>query len=158
MKTYFRLLSFAKPIEKFAIPYIIATLLSILFATLNLTLLSPLFETLIATHKDTTESLTDKASSAFDITGQFREFVNHSIATYGQLETLKYVCFVIVGSVLLSNIFRYFSQRFMEDLRVHTLLNLRRSVFDNVMDLDVGYFNNERKGDIMSKIASDVQV
>ena len=46
----------------------------------------------------------------------------------------------------------------MEDLRVHTLLNLRRSVFDNVMNLHVGYFNNERKGDIISKVASDVQV
>ena len=47
MKTYFRLLSFAKPIEKFAIPYVIATLLSIIFGTLNLTLLVPLFETLM---------------------------------------------------------------------------------------------------------------
>ena len=26
------------------------------------------------------------------------------------------------------------------------------------MKLDLGYFNNERKGDIMSKVASDVQV
>ncbi len=33
MKTYFRLLSFAKPIEKFAIPYVIATLFAIIFNT-----------------------------------------------------------------------------------------------------------------------------
>lgn len=158
MKTYFRLLSFAKPIEKFAIPYIIATLLSIIFATLNLTLLSPLFETLISTGKKTTETVADKASSAFDIMGKFREFIHDSILANGQLETLKYVCIVIVISVLLSNLFRYFSQRFMEDLRVHTLLNLRKSVFNNVMDLDVAFFSNERKGDIMSKISSDVQV
>jgi len=41
---------------------------------------------------------------------------------------------------------------------VHTLLNMRKSVFNNVMNLHVGYFNNERKGDIISKVASDVQV
>jgi subfamily B ATP-binding cassette protein MsbA len=46
----------------------------------------------------------------------------------------------------------------MEDLRVHTLLNLRKTVFNNVMDLHVGFFSNERKGDIISKVASDVQV
>jgi len=46
----------------------------------------------------------------------------------------------------------------MENLRVHTLLNFRRSVFNNVMNLHLAYFNNERKGDIISKIASDVQV
>ncbi len=46
----------------------------------------------------------------------------------------------------------------MENLRIHTLLNLRKSVFDNVMNLHLGYFSNQRKGDIISKIASDVQV
>ncbi|RDC54756.1 ABC transporter ATP-binding protein [Pedobacter chinensis] len=158
MKTYFRLLSFAKPIEKFAIPYVIATLLSILFGTLNLTLLVPLFETLISKGGTTLSDVTDKATSAFDITAQFKDFVNNSIITNGRSETLNYVCIVIVISVLLSNFFRYFSQRYMEDLRVHTLLNLRKTVFNNVMNLHVGYFNNERKGDIISKVASDVQV
>jgi len=159
MKTYFRLLSFAKPIEKFAIPYVIATLLSILFGTLNLALLSPLFETLLSDkNAPKTETLTDKAMSSFDILGQFRNFVNESISLNGEAKTLGYVCIVIVISVLLSNLFKYFSQRYMEDLRVHTLLNLRKTVFNNVMNMHVGFFNNERKGDIISKVASDVQV
>ena len=46
----------------------------------------------------------------------------------------------------------------MENLRIHTLLNLRKRVFDNVMNMHVGYFSNQRKGDIISKISSDVQV
>lgn len=158
MKIYFRLLSFAKPIEKFAIPYVIATLLSVLFGTLNLALLSPLFETLLNAKQSTLLSSIDSQSSGFSILGKFREFVNNSITANGTERTLVYVCIVIVSSVLLSNIFRYLSQRTMEDLRVHTLLNFRRTVFNNVMNLHVGYFNNERKGDIISKVASDVQV
>jgi len=157
MKIYFRLLSFAKPIEKFAIPYVIATLLSVIFSVLNLTLLAPLFETLI-TKEPQKANIADTAASAFNITGQFKNFVNQSIITNGQQTTLTYICIVIVVSVLLSNIFKYFSQRIMEDLRVHTLLNMRKKVFENVMNLHVGYFNNERKGDIMSKVSSDVQV
>lgn len=160
MKIYFRLLSFAKPIEKFAIPYVIATMLAILFGTLNLALLSPLFEILL---KANNAALSAPASvktqaSSFDILGKFREFVNNSISTVGAEKTLAYVCLIIVCSVLLSNLFRYFSQRVMEDLRVHTLLNFRRKVFNNVMNLHVGYFSNEKKGDIISKVASDVQV
>ncbi|MDQ8004972.1 MAG: ABC transporter ATP-binding protein [Pedobacter sp.] len=159
MKIYFRLLSFAKPIEKFAIPYVIATLLSVFFGTLNLALLSPLFETLLKTKQSAISSNIDQEnSSSFDILGTFREFVNDSIDAVGAERTLVYVCIVIVSSVLLSNVFRYLSQRIMEDLRVHTLLNFRRTVFNNVMNLHVGYFNNERKGDIISKVASDVQV
>ncbi|WP_113660802.1 ABC transporter ATP-binding protein [Pedobacter nanyangensis] len=160
MKIYFRLLSFAKPIEKFAIPYVIATMLSILFGTLNLALLSPLFETLLQANKATISApgSSKQPSSDFDILGQFRQFVNDSINAVGAEKTLAYVCIVIVCSVLLSNLFKYFSQRVMEDLRVHTLLNFRRTVFNNVMNLHVGYFSNERKGDIISKVASDVQV
>jgi subfamily B ATP-binding cassette protein MsbA len=56
MKTYFRLLSFAKPIEKFAIPYIITTLLAVLFGVLNLTLLSPLFSVMMAEEQTITYS------------------------------------------------------------------------------------------------------
>lgn len=155
MKTYFRLLSFAKPIEKFAIPYIIATLFAITFNTFLFTLLGPLLETLFIKDAPTTLS---KVSSSIDFMGRFSQYIQHAIDAYGKTETLKLVCVVIVITVVLSNLFRYLSQRFMEDLRVHTLLNLRRTVFNNVMNLHVGFFNNERKGDIISKVASDVQV
>jgi subfamily B ATP-binding cassette protein MsbA len=160
MKVYFRLLSFAKPIEKFAIPYIIATLLSVFFNTFNFTLLSPLLDTLFV-HQgkgQASTSVVEKATSTFDFLGKFKQYIDHSFQTNGPTQTLEIVCAVILISVLLSNFFRYLSQRFMEDLRVHTLLNLRKSVFNNVMDLHIGYFNNERKGDIISKVASDVQV
>ena len=159
MKTYFRLLSFAKPIEKFAIPYAIATILAALFNTSLLTLLGPLLETLFMDSGDVAEGATtlDKAST-FDLVGRFSEFIKFSSVEYGRADTLKIVCATIVVVVFLANFFRYFAQRFMEDLRVHMLLNLRRSVFNNIMDLQIGYFTNERKGDIISKVASDVQV
>ncbi|MCX2573426.1 ABC transporter ATP-binding protein [Pedobacter sandarakinus] len=155
MKIYFRLLSFAKPIEKFAIPYVIATLFAITFNTFLFTLLGPLLETLFVSDAPTTLS---KASSSLDFMAKFSQQINFWIDQYGKTETLKLVCVVIVVTVVLANLFRYLSQRYMEDLRVHTLLNLRRTVFNNVMNLHIGYFNNERKGDIISKVASDVQV
>ena len=51
MKTYFRLLSFAKPIEKFAIPYIITTLFAIVFNTFLFTLLGPVSYTHLDVYK-----------------------------------------------------------------------------------------------------------
>ncbi|SDL94033.1 ATP-binding cassette, subfamily B, MsbA [Pedobacter antarcticus] len=158
IKTYFRLLSFAKPIEKFAIPYAVATILAVLFNTFLFTLLGPLLETLFVSGANDHPSTLIKNVSTFDLVGRFNEYIAYCITAYGKLYTLKVVCAVIVVCVFLANFFRYFSQRFMEDLRVHTLLNLRKTVFNNIMDLHVGYFSNERKGDIISKVASDVQV
>lgn len=90
--------------------------------------------------------------------GIFNYYVQYMLNNFGAWTTLEFVCAVIVVSALLANLFRYLSQRTMENLRVHTLLNFRRAVFNNVMNLHLGFFSNERKGDIISKIASDVQV
>ncbi|GAB2701410.1 ABC transporter ATP-binding protein [Mucilaginibacter koreensis] len=162
MKTYFRLLSFAKPIEKFAIPYVIATLFSVVFNTLNLALLIPLLETLFedsAVNQAKIQAVIRGGAPAItNLSAFFTYYVDVFITRYGTWGALQFACGVIIASVVLANVFRYLSQRIMENLRAHTLLNLRRAVFDNVMDLHMGYFNNERKGDIISKIASDVQV
>lgn len=157
MKTYFRLISFAKPIEKYAIPYILCTLIMVIFSTLNLALLAPLLHTLFNA-KDAVVEVVEKPESVTDLMGYFNYFAYDLNNRLGPYEALKYICIVIVISVFISNLFRYLSQRVMENLRIHTLLNLRKSVFDNVMNLHLGYFSNQRKGDIISKIASDVQV
>ncbi len=156
MKTYFRLLSFAKPIEKFAIPYVLATILSVIFNTLNLALLVPLLNELFL-NKSHLQHVIAKPAQFFSIKS-FNYYAYQANLAYGAAGALKFVCLTIVVSVFLSNVFRYISQRIMENLRIHTLLNFRKAVFNNVMDLHLGYFSNERKGDIISKVASDVQV
>jgi subfamily B ATP-binding cassette protein MsbA len=155
MKTYFRLLSFAKPIEKFAIPYILYTLLYVLFSSLVFPLLIPLLNTLFL---KVAAAAAVRPSNWLDLTGWFSYYMNVFIAKYGAWGALKYICSVIIVTMVIGNLFRYLSARTMENLRLHTLLNLRRSVFNNVMDMHMGFFSNQRKGDIISKVSSDVQV
>ncbi|MEB2775207.1 ABC transporter ATP-binding protein [Algoriphagus sp. D3-2-R+10] len=154
MQIYWRLLSFAKPIEKYAIPYVIFTILAVIFNTLNLALLAPLLSTLF---KEETVAVA-KPESWVDIMDYFNYYVYQTQNEWGAYEALKWVCLFIFLSVLLSNTFRYISQRVIENLRIYTLLNLRKTVFNHVMDLHVGYFNEQRKGNIIAKITSDVQV
>lgn len=159
MKTYFRLLSFARPIEKFAIPYILYTLLYVVFSSMVFVLLTPLLNTLFGTNSATTVThAVSRPVHVLDISGWFKFYENYFIQTHGAWGALQFVCGVIIVTIFIGNFFRYLSSRTMENLRVHTLLNLRRRVFNNVMDLQLSYFNNERKGDIISKISSDVQV
>jgi subfamily B ATP-binding cassette protein MsbA len=159
MKTYFRLLSFAKPIGKFAVPYVIFTLLYVIFSTSVIVLIGPLLTTLFDFGGASAKAAVLAAKpSALDISGWFKYYLQYYLVNYDRWTALKFVCAVTVVSVFLGNFFRYMSQRIMENLRVYTLLNLRREVFNNVMNLHLGFFNNERKGDILTKVASDVQV
>ncbi len=161
MRTYFRLLGFAKPIEKYAIPYFFYILLHALFNTLIFVLLIPVLNTLF--EKDgMMVAVREMPPFEFSIT-YADQLLNYCIYlvygdNYDLMKVLTFLSLTVVGAVLLSNGFRYLAQRTMESLRIHTLKNLRNEVFDNVMRLHVGFFNNERKGDIISKITSDVQV
>lgn len=155
MKTYFRLLSFASPISRYAVPYILCTVLSILFSTLNLALLAPLLTTLFG---ENASEPAPRPENIFDVFKALNYYAHVATERYDLYTALQFICLVLIGSVFLGNLFRYLAERTMENLRIHTLLNLRKTVFNNVINLDLGYFSNERKGDIISKVASDVQV
>ena len=58
----------------------------------------------------------------------------------------------------LSNLFRYAAAMTVESLRVNTIQRMRDDMFSHVINLNVGFFSNQRKGDIMSKITQDVMV
>ena len=46
----------------------------------------------------------------------------------------------------------------VENMRTRTLQRMRNEMFSKVVDMNVGYFSDQRKGDIISKITSDVGV
>ena len=161
MNTYWRLLGFAKPIEKYAIPYFFYTLFYTIFYTFTFMLIMPLLNTLFV-EDQLLEPVTALPSFALN-TDYFRSLVNFLIyrvfgTDYSKMDVLIFLSVFIILMSFLSNLFRHLGQRVMETMRVRSLQRLRNRVYDNVMGLHVGYFNNERKGDIISKISSDVQV
>ncbi|MBQ2142401.1 MAG: ABC transporter ATP-binding protein, partial [Alistipes sp.] len=56
------------------------------------------------------------------------------------------------------NLFRYAAAMTVEKLRINTVQRMRDEMFSHVINMNVGYFSEQRKGDIMSKITSDVMV
>src|SRR5690606_12742424 len=134
--------------------------LSTAFSLLTFTLLIPILEILFNDEPSQAlvQTMPEFQMNLEYLKSLFYYLLHTIIEDHGKMGALQFVCSVFLGSTLLYNIFRYLAQRIMEDLRVDTLLNLRKSVFDNVMKLHLGYVSNERKGGIMSKVTADVQV
>lgn len=160
MKTFKRLFSFARPIEKYAIPYFIYTLLYSVFNAFNFVLIAPIINSLFAEGPRTVVRTmpTPEMSSSF-----LNDFINYAIfrlygETFDTMDVLVFLAGVIVCSALLSNLFRFLGQWTVEKMSINTLQKIRNAVFHNVTQLHVGYFGNERKGDIISRIMADVQV
>jgi ATP-binding cassette, subfamily B, bacterial MsbA len=161
MKTYLRILRFARPLENYIIPFFIFSTLASLFGVFNFVLLQPLLNILF--DKVTPEVLAElnrTPQPALDVqylVQLFNFYFGKILAQYGKTGALQFVCLFIVLSVLLSNVFKYLSMRVLQQIKATTIFRLRQTVFDKTLSLHLGYFTNERKGDIVSRITTDVQ-
>jgi subfamily B ATP-binding cassette protein MsbA len=161
MKTYLRILQFSRPYGDFLPLYIICTVLGIVFGIANFTLLIPLLNILFGT-ADQQASAAPATLPAFHLSIEyakdvFNYYFSQVLATEGRLGALKFVCFVVVVSVFLSNLFRYLSLRLLAQVRSRVIRNLRAALYEQTAKLELGYFTATQKGDLMSRFTNDVQ-
>lgn len=161
MQTYLRILSYARPFGKFVPTYVFYTLFSIIFGLINFTLLKPLFDVIFEqVEPQSLEKFRTLPAFSFSVdyfTGLFYHYFLAVQDNYGKMGTLFFVCTIIVFSVFLSNLFTYLSGIVLAKVRANVIKGMRMDIFRKVGTLHMGYFSNERKGDLMSKMTNDVQ-
>ena len=160
LKIYMRLLGFARPIQKYAIPYFFYSLLYALFNSLTFLLIMPILKTMF--DADYTfvyvEKLPPLAFNQEYLTALFNYTYSHLFNEYNPENVLLMLAVVTIFVSLLSNLFRYLGSWTVENMRTRTLQRMRNEMFSKVVDMHVGFFSDQRKGDIISKITSDVGV
>ena len=92
------------------------------------------------------------------LTALFNFTYSHLFNEYNPENVLLLLAIVTIFVSLLSNLFRYMGAWTVENMRTRTLQRMRNEMFSKVVDMNVGYFSDQRKGDIISKITSDVGV
>ena len=161
MNTYLRILSYARPFGRFFPIYITYAFLAIVFGLLNFTLLKPLFDVIFEQVDPVSlEKYREMPPFSFSVE-YFTSMFNHRFLLvseeYGKFGTLLFVCVIIVVSVFLSNLFTYLSGVVLAQVRAMVIKGMRMDIFQKVSHLHIGYFSNERKGDLISKMTNDVQ-
>ena len=161
MKTYMRLLRFASPLSRYTIPYFFYSVFHAVFNTLTYTMIIPIVGTLFS------EGYRFEPTYALPPFELNEEFMNGAISyaytaffgpEYVITKLLALLSGLLIMANVLSNLFRYLGSMTVETLRTRTLQNMRNSMFESTMSMNVGHFSEQRKGDIMSKITSDVMV
>ena len=165
MKNFLRLLNYARPWRRFWPGYIILAILSVIFGIVNYSLISPVLKLLfespsneqvsaeIATLADKTQNFS-MSMDWFENTFQY--YMDKIFLAAGPLKALLFVCALLVGASLLSNITRYLSQTILVRMRTHIMKKLRTDLFRKVSTMDVGFYHTQQKGDIISRISNDV--
>jgi len=149
MKQYGRIFQYLKDYKGKIVLYFLFILLSILFSIVSVGMLMPFLQLIFVGTKP-------PGSSGNIIIQAMNDFLNDSVATRGKVATLGTICMLMVGFIILKNFFLYLSYYVLNPLKNKVVNRLREDLYEKILKLPIGFFNEKRKGDLMSRMANDV--
>jgi len=128
--------------------YFISNLLGILFGMVSLSMLIPVLQVLFKPKN----SIINREG----LTGKFSGYIQDLVNAEGPVKALAYVCISVVVFTILKNLFLYISVYILNPLRNAILRRLRDDLFIKILSLPIGFFTEERKGDLISRMTNDI--
>lgn len=159
MRTFLRILQFGRPYTWIIPQYLFSTVLHAIFSVINISILIPVFQILFeeeSTRKSIDQLPDFQVSLAYFETLFYYHF-GSIIESNGKISALYFICGVVICSFLLSNLFGFAASIITSKVRIRVISNMRSEVFKRVSKFDLSYFTTSRKGDVMSRITTDIQ-
>ena len=153
---FFRVLEFAKPYGRFWPRYLAFIIPGMFFGILNFALIIPVLEFVFEQKEFAYSSPPEFSLSVNYFKEIFYFFLYKTNLWAGKNGTLLCICLSIVVASFFSNFFKYLAQRTLVSMRVHVLKNMRTTMFKKITRFQIAFFNDKRKGDLMSVLSNDI--
>ncbi len=149
MKRYSRIFKYIAQYKGEVFWYCFFILFSILFSIISLGMLMPFLDLIF---KDA--SITPKSTNP--VVGTLEGLLKTMVNTNNKVEALGVVCIIIISSIFLKNLFLVFSNYILNPLKNKVVNQLRTELYNKILHLPIGYFTEQKKGDLISRITNDV--
>ena len=157
MEYFKKILKYALPYKHFAFLNIIANIFYAFFGTLSMISLFPMLKVLFnQTQTLTTAPQWTGISNIVDYSEAYLNYFVTIKKSEGNDDVLIFMILIIVSTFLLKNIFNYLSLFFIIYLRNGVIKDVRNELYDKITELSVSYYSEKKKGDVLSRISSDV--
>ncbi|HLO38946.1 MAG TPA: ABC transporter ATP-binding protein [Lacibacter sp.] len=154
MKQFQRIFKYLRDYKGKIVLYFLCILLSIIFSMVSLAMLAP-FLKLLFNQEDLITTRPESILSASDLLDFLMYQISKLILENGTEAALAFICLIIISAILLKNVFLYLSYRILAPMRNGVLTRLRGDLYDKVLKLPIGYFTEQRKGDLISRMSND---
>ncbi len=149
---------YVKPYTGYLGGSIFLNILSAVFNVFSFSLLIPILKILF----DTSGTIYDfvpwsEVKDFTDVTGNIYHYMGIWIGQYGHSCVLLALCLIFCGITLLKTACYFGSTAIMVPLRNGIVKDLRMQIYKKILSLPIGFFSQERKGDILARMSGDVQ-
>ncbi len=156
MKKFFRIISYIKEYKAQMTWYGLFITLSIVFSLFSLGMLTPFLDLIFNDSKSSLSSLPVNAMNSNGIKDIIYGFLQNIIAKSGKSYALGWICLFIIVSIFFKNLFLYLSYYFLAPIRNEVTRKYSKLLYNKILALPIGYFTEQRKGDILSRSSNDI--
>ncbi len=159
MKRFTKILKFIFPkYWKNAVLNFVFVLLSVVFGLGSMAMAIPFLGILFDTQPAVTDPVAfDIKNLSESVVDNLNYFLSQIIVKEGKHQALIFVSIIIVFAVMFKTGFLYLGKFFMSPLRNGVVNDIRNKIYSKITKLQLSYFSDERKGDIISRTTNDVK-
>ncbi|WP_245586902.1 ABC transporter ATP-binding protein [Sediminibacterium salmoneum] len=157
MKRFERILFYLRSQRKNIVLYVLFNLLSIAFSLISLVMLAPFLGLLFAKEKliMAKPTLRFPQDGADAVLAHLKYYLSMLIQEQGEVYALGAICIVIIIAIFFKNAFTYLSFRVLAPMRNYVMTKLRSDLYAKILQLPIGFFTEQKKGDIISRMSND---
>ncbi len=158
MRNFLNLIRFIFPYKKYAAFNIGFNLLSVVFSLGSLAMVYPFLNILFKTAgNEKIAKLGKLLPWTFEnFKPNLYYFLNQIIDTQGEAKALLIVSLLLITLTFFKTTFSYIASYWMAPIINGVVRDFQKKIYDKILMLPMAYFSDERKGDIISRMTSDV--
>ncbi|MBP6871761.1 MAG: ABC transporter ATP-binding protein [Bacteroidales bacterium] len=156
MKKFLRILAYIKPYWIYALLNVVSNMMVIVFSLVTFVMLIP-FLNLLFGIDDLVTTRPEIHLNAQSVIDFLNYIISKIILEQGKVDALIFICLFLFGTFFFRNLFRFLAMFFLVKVRVHAVRDIRDEIYHKILILPLSFYNQRKKGDIMSRITNDVQ-
>ncbi len=159
MKAFWQILKrYVAPYKGYLGGSVLINILAGVFNVFSFTLLIPILKILFNVEQATYEFIPWHKGMPFDqVVNNGYYYVTQWIGEYGQSRILLLLCLFFIAVTLIKVTCYFGAAAIMVPIRTGVVKDLRMEIYRKILALPLGFFSQERKGDIIARISGDVQ-
>lgn len=159
MKAVLKFLKYASDYKGLIFGNFLFNLFYIVFQLASLLMIMPVLRFLFSKDQDTTKLKSGSHGVGEWFSAIYDSFLNWfaQIALGEPYKALAYLSIGLVVITVLKNISRFSAMNFMVLIRNKSVRKMRLDIYEKCLKLPIAFFNNERKGDLISRMSNDIK-
>ena len=141
-------------------PFLVLSSLSafiyVAFNGLSVWLTATLFNNILTDFDELIMNQNTLASSKVSLNDQLKYWTNELILRGTAIESLKILCYTLIGSFLIKNFFLYIKNISLTYIQFNLIKKLRAQLYTHLQNMSLSFFDKRQTGELSSIVINDV--